>query len=120
MALRRLIDYSGPVTDLNARVLTEFYGGDTWRQCEQFRQSEALRRDFAECLERTYLDRLRTVWSHADHICNVHRESGQGLYTMLFATNHDAGKKIGEWAKKRARHDSDGRADQGTFDLSGG
>lgn len=120
MALRRLIDYSGPVTRANARALSEFYGSDAWQQCERFRQSEALRRDFAECLEQVYLERLRTLWTHAEHICNVHRGSGQGLYTMLFATNHDAGRKIGTWAKKRARLDSDGRADQGTFDLGGG
>lgn len=120
MALRRLIDYSGPVTAANARALTEFYGSDEWQQCVNYRQSAALRRDFAQCLERAYLDRLRTLWSHADHICDVNRESGQALYTMLFATNHDAGKKIGAWAKKRARLDSDERAGQGTFDLGGG
>lgn len=117
MALRRLVDYTGPVTPANARVLTEFYGSDEWRECERFRQSDALRHDFGRCLEQVYINRLRTLWTHADHICPVKRGSGHHLYTMLFASNSDAGKKISAWAKRSARKaDRTGQVD---LDLGG-
>lgn len=117
MALKRMIGYEDSAIEMNAAAMTEFFGTEDWRECERFRQSGALRHDFGRCLERVYLDRLRTMWRHADKICDVKRESGQRLYTMLFASNHDAGKKIASWAKKRALSDAQARSDQGALDL---
>lgn len=119
MALKRMVGYSDVAIEMNAAAMTEYFGSEDWRECEQYRQSAALRQDFGRCLERVYLKRLRTLWKHAEHICDIKRGSGPRLYTMLFASDHDAGKKIGAWAKRSARRDADDRSGQGTFDLSG-
>ena len=115
MGLRRMMGYTIEQIEVNAPAMDLFYGGHEWRTCLPHRRSEALRGDFIRCLEATYLTKLRTLWAHADAICDVRREDGQRLYRMLFASDDPAGAAIGRWAKGQVGARSSG--DQLGFSL---
>lgn len=100
MALSRMAGYNTEATEMNASALTTFFGDESWRACLPLRSSPERRHDFFRCVEDAYLARLRSLWSHADVICQVKRRN-QNLYNMLFASDKPAGKKIAQWAKRR-------------------
>jgi three-Cys-motif partner protein len=114
MGLNRMLGYTRDAIEANGAATSLFYGGEEWRACLAHRRSNALRADFNRCLETTYLNKLRTIWTNADTICEVAREDGQRLYKMFFASDHPAAADIGRWAKTIVRTE---RSDQMGLDL---
>lgn len=105
MGLKRLISYNTQSTNQCAHVLTEFFGTTAWTNISQLRQSDApaKRAEVGRQLEALYLGQLRTIWKHAEVVCDVRRGQSHKLYKMVFASDHDAGAEIGRWAKRKAQ-----------------
>ena len=57
-------------------------------------------------LEDLYIRQLGLHWRYVDRVCEVRTTGRRGLYRMLFATDHEAGKKIAQWAKRHCAKDS--------------
>lgn len=112
MAINRLISRRHATVEESAPALDRFYGDARWRELLKYRlhdstwNSQALRQEALKL----YCDRLREHWSHVDVVADIRRGTHHRLYKMIYASNHDAGKKIAQWAKKRSR-------DQGSLDL---
>ena len=99
MAIVRLMPYKKDDATLYARTLNEYFGTDEWVSLAKRRltgaQTPQLRRELVEL----YLRQLRTLWKHAGEIADVHLRGDQGLYKMLFASDHNVGKGIADWIK---------------------
>lgn len=95
MALRRL--FGAP--DVNASVLTNFFGGDGWRAFVGDRVTEAQFPELMRKAQAYYLDQLRANgWAYVRVVRDVGRTGAADLYKMILATNHPAGDRIGAWA----------------------
>jgi three-Cys-motif partner protein len=102
MGINRLLAYSPEQREQYGSVVTRFFGTESWREIVNFRRTEA---DSAMCrhrLEELYLEQLRRQWTYARKVADVRLRGRQGLYRMLFASNHEAGDKIASWAQDRA------------------
>jgi three-Cys-motif partner protein len=101
MGLRRLLNFRGPVkrTDYEA-AFDAFFGCTEWRAIVERRPTKAQSQQMGRELEELYLKQLRGLWKYADHIVTVRRRQKQGLYRMVFASSHPAGRDIATWAKK--------------------
>jgi three-Cys-motif partner protein len=98
MGLNRLTSY-GEMPAAHRRIYTDFYGDETWRPILDRRITEAQAPECRRQLEELYLKNLRQHWEVAVQVMHVRKVGQQGLYRMLFATDHDAGAKIATWAK---------------------
>jgi three-Cys-motif partner protein len=104
MAIARLISRREETVELSSLALDNFYGDDRWRSLLRYRKtdstwnSQALRQDAL----RIYMDRLREHWKYVDVAADIRRGTRHRLYKMIFATNHQAGKRIATWAKTRS------------------
>lgn len=105
MAINRMISYVEDATAVNADALTRFFGCDDWRPIARQRitavQSPELRRQLLQL----YMNRLKHHWKFVEVVRDVRRVGQAGLYKMLYATNHPAGKNIASWSA--AKHDRD-------------
>jgi len=101
MGLNRLTSYK-EISQTNARIITEFFGDESWRPILDQRITKAQGPEFKRRLEARYLEKLSVLWEKAEKIMDVQLSGRQGLYRMLFATNHLAGAKIANWAKRQA------------------
>ena len=100
MGIRRLLNFKGGPHQ--ADRLTEFFGTDAWEPIVGERVTPAQSQRLIQALEDLYLRRLGRYWSHVNEVLSVHRVGNQGLYRMIFASNHDAGLNIARWAKRKA------------------
>jgi hypothetical protein len=107
MGILRLTSYQSRELDRYASILTPFFGTDEWRGIVERRMTSgsdrinACRRE----LEDLYVRQLRQHWQFVERVCEVRMIGRRGLYRMLFATDHEAGQKIAEWAKGHCSHD---------------
>lgn len=115
MGILRLTSYQSRELDRYASILTPFFGTDEWRGIVERRMTSgtdrvnACRRE----LEELYVRQLRRQWQFVERVCEVRTTGRRGLYRMLFATDHEAGKNIAQWAKRHWAQD----AGQGDFGL---
>ncbi len=100
MGLNRLMPYRDMPPGHEA-IVTAFFGSDDWKQILAGRLTEARSQDCKRQLEDLYLRQLRTRWAKAFKLFDVMQVGRRGLYRMLFATNHPAGEKIADWARKQ-------------------
>lgn len=106
MGVRRLLDFGGTEADLlrYRAILTAFFGCEDWQPIVRARKTEAQSREMLRKLEDLYVGRLRNgLWQYAERAMAVRHPRGAGLYRMIFASDHEAGKKIATWAKQRAQ-----------------
>jgi len=107
MGVRRLLNFrGGPHQD---ERLTEFFGSEDWRPVVGKRVTEARSKELTRALEELYLTQLRRHWNHANKVMDVRRVGNQGLYRMVFASNHDAGERIATWARRKTKNDDQGQ-----------
>lgn len=99
MALKRLLSSNPKTVEQSASVLTSFYGTEDWRPLLRYREGSGAELGLAA--QRLYLDRLRTLWSHAVEVCDVRRGANHRLYKMLYASNNTGGEDIARWAARR-------------------
>lgn len=99
MAIQRLICYEREHSARYAALLTRFFGTDAWREFAERRRHRGHAPQLRVDLEALYLRQLRTRWDHAGSVQVVKRRGEHYLYRMLFATSHDAGRKIASWAQ---------------------
>lgn len=97
MALARLVSYQQSRQTEHATVLNSFYGDTSWMDCLQYRSADTQKDRFKVCMTETYRRRLESLWKHSEIVCSVKGPNGN-LYTMLFATDHPAGRNIAQWA----------------------
>lgn len=102
MGIRRLLHFTAGERIDNDHIITAFFGCELWRPIVGQRKTEAQSMDMLRRLEELYVARLRNLWKHADRVVAVKRIEGQGLYRMIFASDHEAGQKIAAWARKHA------------------
>jgi three-Cys-motif partner protein len=103
MGIRRLLNFKGRERTKYGQRITAFFGCEDWRPIVEARTTESQSAEMLRQLEDLYLGRLRTLWRYADRALEVRRIGEQGLYRMIFASNHDAGRRIALWARRRAR-----------------
>jgi len=117
MGIRRLLNFQGgPVcTPGNATILDAFFGCDEWRPIAESRVTQTQSRQMARELEGLYLKRLLRHWQYVQRTAVMHLEGQRGLYRMVFASDHEAGKKLARWASARGLVDRD----QQSLDLGG-
>jgi len=107
MGILRLTPYAPGELDQYAPILTGFFGTDEWRGIVERRTTSgpdrinACRRE----LEELYIRQLKRHWQFVDRVCEVRMTGRRGLYRMLFATDHEAGQKIAQWAKGQCATD---------------
>ena len=101
MAIQRLICYQRQHTERFAAILTRFFGTDEWRRLAERRLTNEQSPELRAGLEELYVRQLEQHWSHVGSVQVVKRRGEHYLYRMLFATDHEAGKKIAEWAKRQ-------------------
>ena len=114
MGINRLLNYDRAERERFAPRLDAFFGAEDWRAIVERRTTAAQSRECRRELLEFYISRLRTLWRFAGNMVDVRLRRGQGLYKMLFATNHEAGAKISSWAKQRTTSN----AEQFGFDLT--
>jgi three-Cys-motif partner protein len=102
MGINRLLAYNEADRERYGPVLTRFFGNDGWRELAARRRTSAQAPEFRRDLEELYLSQLRGLWRYAGKVMDVRLRGRQGLYRMLFASDHEAGQKISDWAKRRA------------------
>jgi three-Cys-motif partner protein len=100
MALARLFREDGPV--IHPHVLTKVFGAEeVWRPLEEKRKAGELRRGrLIEALAERYASQLQTklgyeqqpLWRHV----KATGETGRILYTLVFVTDHQVGRRIME------------------------
>jgi three-Cys-motif partner protein len=101
MGLNRLTSY-GDIPEKHRVIISRFYGNEDWRPIIEARKTETQSQECRRRLEDLYLSQLRRHWEEAVQVAHVRLVGRQGLYRMLFATNHQAGLDIGKWAKGKA------------------
>lgn len=116
MALNRLFSYAVTHKGRYARILTQFFGSEEWREIDERRITEAQSPKLRRELEQLYLRRLGEYWQYVESAVEVRRRGAHFLYKMLFASNHPAGKRIAAWAKYATRR-SDSGGQGSLFDL---
>jgi three-Cys-motif partner protein len=102
MGINRLLAYTPAQRDRYGHIMTRFFGTEAWRAIVEARRTEE---DAPRCrreLEELYLSRLRGLWRYAHRVAHVRLRGNQGLYRMLFASDHEAGDRIARWARGRA------------------
>jgi three-Cys-motif partner protein len=121
MALMRLVSYKEANTEAARRkyahILTRFFGTDEWAAIGDRRITRAHSPQMRRELEDLYLRHLRSLWEFSGAVVEVRRRGDHHLYKMLFASNHDAGKRIAAWAKGATRRTETGG--QELLDLFG-
>lgn len=101
MGLRRLLNFGpGPKRTEYEHAFDAFFGCSEWREIVERRFSKAQSQQMTRDLEQLYLSQLRRFWKYADHIVQVRGRRKQGLYRMVFASSHPAGRDIARWASR--------------------
>ena len=101
MGITRLLAYDEAQRDKCGGILTRFFGNDGWRAIAKGRYTTAFAPEFRRQLVELYVSQLRRHWRFAGEVMQVRLRGRQGLYRMLFASNHEAGARIAEWARGR-------------------
>jgi three-Cys-motif partner protein len=99
ITLNRLISYQERHRERYAASLTTFFGTDTWRQIAQDRITDARAAEFRARITDLYLTQLRREFRYARELRDVRQRGGRVLYRLLFASNHEAGDRIADWAR---------------------
>ena len=104
MGLVRLASYRKPDRDRWRDILTRFFGCDDWDEIsDRLRTTDGQAPAFRRALVDLYLDRLRTLWPHAESVLGVVRVGDQTLYEMLFASKEPVAKEIVASIKREMR-----------------
>ena len=106
MAINRLISYREHQTERHAQTLTRFFGTDAWREIAGRRRTDAQSPELRRALENLYVSQLKSegpprMWRYAGPVKDVRRAGHHHLYKMLFASNHPAGDRIAQWARRQ-------------------
>ncbi len=108
MALNRMLSYRRATVDESAQVLTRFFGCEDWRPMVDQRVTDAQSPDLRRAVLDLYMRRLGGLgWAHVLVGRDVRRLGNAGLYKMIYASNHPAGRNLAEWTALRS-----GRGDQ--------
>jgi three-Cys-motif partner protein len=99
MGINRMLAYRRDERARYGGSLTCFFGSEEWREIVDRRMTESQASECKRELLDLYLRQLRTLWKHAGSVADVRLRGRQGLYRMLFATDHAAGARISEWAR---------------------
>ena len=113
MGIDRLFPYNRTITPRCADTVTTFFGTEDWKELERRRRTDAESPRMYRELEDLYLRQLRQQWNYAESVMNVRMTGSRFLYQMFFASNHDAGRRIAQWARRQAREDDSAIAGQG-------
>lgn len=104
MALNRMLSYRKETIEESASVLTSFFGTDEWRALVERRMTNAQSAELRRNILALYVERLRSLgWAHVLVARDVKRRGECGLYKMLYASNHPAGKDIASWSAEQPR-----------------
>jgi three-Cys-motif partner protein len=106
MAINRLISYRETQTERHAETLTRFFGTEAWRDIAARRLTDAQSPELRRALEDLYVAQLKSegpprMWRYAGPVKEVRRTGRHSLYKMLFASNHSAGDRIAQWARRQ-------------------
>lgn len=112
MGITRMLAYRDDERSKYGGALTCFFGSDAWRPIVDRRATVAQATECRRELLELYLSQLRKLWKYAGSVADVRLRGRQGLYRMLFATDHDAAANISAWA----RNETEGRTQIGLFD----
>lgn len=114
MALNRMLSYRRETVEESAAVLTRFFGCEDWRPLVEQRVTDAQSPELRRSALDLYMRRLRELgWAHVLVGRDVKRVGNSGLYKMIYASNHPAGRNLGEWSADQPR-----RKDQLDLGLS--
>jgi three-Cys-motif partner protein len=104
MALNRMLSYRQETVEQSTAALNNFFGCEDWRPLVSGRITGAQSPDLRRAILDLYLRRLRELgWAHAMVVRDVKRVGASGLYKMIYASNHPAGKNIAEWSAEQPR-----------------
>lgn len=104
MALNRMLSYRKRTVEESASVLTAFFGCEDWRPLVEGRITDAQSPALRQGVLKLYMERMRGLgWNSVRVVRDVNRTGDCGLYKMLFATNHQAGKNIADWSAAQPR-----------------
>lgn len=99
MTINRMLSYNKEHTDKYASLVTNFFGTDRWKPIVKARVTEGQADECRQQLIGLYESQLRKYFVHVQQVRDVRRRGDQTLYRLLFATDHDAGKRIADWAR---------------------
>lgn len=102
MALNRMMSYKQRTVQESTAVLNAFFGCEDWRPLLTNRVTNAQSRSLRQSVLELYMARMRALgWRHVMVVRNVKRTGESGLYKMIFASDHLAGKNIASWSAKK-------------------
>ncbi len=106
MGLVRLAGYNKADRNRWSEILNRFFGCDDWDGiADRLRTTDGQAPAFRRALVDLYLDRLRTLWLHAESVLGVVRLGDQTLYEMLFASKEPVANAIVASVKRAMRAD---------------
>jgi len=105
MALVRMLSYDSEMMERYAPALTAFFDGDEWRAIAARRQTPADTPQLKLEVTELYKQKLQSVWQHVDIQTRVGISEKQRLYSTVFATDHDLGKRLADWQRTRRQQD---------------
>lgn len=112
MAINRMLSYRAETVEESSRVLNAFFGTDQWRPFVADRKTDAQSPELRRRVLELYMDRLRMLgWAYVIVAKDIKREGNISMYHMLYASNHEAGGKIGTWSATNRHRDDQGRLD---------
>ena len=104
MALNRMLSYRKQTVEESASVLSAFFGCEDWRPLVEGRITDAQSPTLRQRVLELYMTRMRRLgWNSVRVVRNVKRTGECGLYKMIFATDHAAGKNIADWSANQPR-----------------
>lgn len=104
MGLNRMLSYRTETVEESADTLTRFFGCEDWRPLVEQRVTDAQSPAFRRSLLELYIHRLQGLgWKYVTVVRDVKRVGDSGLYKMIYASNHPAGRNLGEWSADRRR-----------------
>lgn len=99
MCINRLVSFQANMRERYASSLTMFFGTQEWRRIARERITDAHGPEFRGRITDLYLRRLRTQFRFVKELRDVRLRGGRVLYRLLFASCHEAGDRIADWAR---------------------
>ncbi len=99
MTINRMLSYNALHTAQYTSLVTNFFGTDKWKGIVEARITDGQADECRQQLIELYQAQLRKHFAHVMQVRDVKRRGDQSLYRLFFASDHDAGKRIAEWAR---------------------
>jgi three-Cys-motif partner protein len=104
MALNRMLSYRRQTVEQSAKVLNSFFGCEEWRPLVEGRKTKSQSAELRRSILELYMSRLRALgWAHVMVVRDVKRRGDSGLYQMIYASNHPAGRDIAAWSAEQPK-----------------